>query len=93
MSADGLPWDIAANLHLLAYIRRVLGKDPRKWGNPRSAEQRRATEALVAHKNRWAQQMRDLGRSVPVDVQKRTWAEEMRKAERQIRELCNDIPF
>lgn len=98
-------WDIAANRHLLGYITGQLAKNSRRYGRPASwqgmktlttphadasPEFVRHVQMLVAHKNRWAETMREIdaasgGNGVPVEDQRDIWAECMRRAQDEIR--------
>lgn len=72
----GDAWDEAANIHLLGYITRAV-KDKKAF----SPEQ---THVLVRYKNAWAAEMREIGKEVPVNTQKESWADFMLGAEQEM---------
>lgn len=96
-SYSGDKWDVAADLHLLAHIRRVMSDDPRKYGHLGkngtgwTDEFEANVKRLVAAKNQWAADMRDVARhtggSVDVEVQREAWRDYMRAAEAEIAEV------
>lgn len=80
-------WDVAANNHLLAHIRRRLGPNHAAYGIRHSHAMERCTQALVKAKNLWAQVMREeAGDSPEVDVetQQTFWKHCIGEAEREI---------
>lgn len=89
-------WDIAANNHLMAYLRARGG--PKRY-HPDSTMVRHAdgsyeavpghmgterTMCLVRAKNRWAQTMRSVRARIAPEDQRGIWANEMAQAEREI---------
>lgn len=87
-------WDVASNHLLIAYIRGQLSRDARKWGDPNSPQQARATGLLVKHKKAWAALMRDWGVSAdgeleipPAADQNSAWRQAMDFAEAEIAAL------
>lgn len=69
-------WGVAANSHLMAYVLRKMAV--KRCFNARE------TLILVAYKNAWADDMRDIGQEVPVEKQKACWADCMQRAEAQM---------
>jgi hypothetical protein len=53
-------WDIAGNVRLWKYVTRRLTEVPRAWGAPKSTQLEESTRIIVAYKNAWAQDMREL---------------------------------
>jgi hypothetical protein len=93
-------WDTQANRFLLGYIgdQARAGAhycDEQTRSGARSAEKpsqetRALTAPLVAYKNAWAQDMRDMANErneVPMDVQKATWADCMRRANLEVQQI------
>lgn len=72
----GDAWDQAANIHLLGYITRAVAA--------RRAFDRDQTMILLRYKKAWAQEMREMGKEVPVEVQKVNWADFMLGAEQEM---------
>ena len=68
-------WGIAANFHLLAYVRTAAGN--KRYFNPEQ------TGILVQFKNAWAEDMRadDKGEGIPIEKQKAAWKDCLQRAE------------
>lgn len=84
-------WDIAGNHLLLAYLRRQLANEPRKWGVSGSPQQARATCILVKHRKSWSELMRNWGVTAegeleipPAADQNAAWKGAMESAEHEI---------
>lgn len=85
-------WERRANLHLLAYVRRQLAANPRRWGAPapypnhaHTGPLADATRVLVKHKHQWAAIMAACGTDYPdATEQRQTWENAMRDAEAEI---------
>lgn len=98
---QGDAWDMAANRHLLAYIARQLAEDPRRYGRGPSKAAMQVSKSknadaspefvanvgrLVAAKNAWAADMRDIAQNgeVAEDVQRVVWSDYIGRAEAEI---------
>lgn len=72
-------WDIQANLHLLAYIRRVMAENPKRYGRPASYLAMRNT---TREQSPNADASPEFIRAVKILVTaKNLWARDMREAE------------
>lgn len=97
-SFTGDSWDTAANRYLLGYITKNIPRNPQVYGDPAtydvlarcksgngdaSPEFIARVSRLVAAKNEWAFDMRDIAvrGEVPVEMQKQCWREYMERAE------------
>ena len=85
---------MASSRHLLGYLAKRLGKDPRAYGpivpfssgnREGSAQQQHCTAILVHWKNHWSQMMREeaVGGEVPGPYQREQWNAYMLQAEQE----------
>ena len=81
----GDSWDMAANKYLLGHIATRLSEKPGCYGAQNSVEMRAAVAKLLAAKNAWAADMRDLAVNgeVPPSTQKAVWYDLISTAEKR----------
>jgi len=85
---DGDRWDLRANTRLFKHVTRTLSANPRRYGPPWSGTMREHTRRLVAAKNAWAADMRDLddqgADAIPERTQVAIWQDYIGRAEQSI---------
>ena len=81
----GDAWDMAANRYLLGHIARQLSLNPQRYAGPKFVEN---VHRLVAAKNEWASDMRDIAvdDGVPAETQQAIWHDLIGHAEARLGE-------